>query len=182
MNICIFGAAYEEIDDCYKEETYLLGKSMAERGHALIFGAGGAGLMGAAARGVKAGGGRITGVVPAFFTKQEVRFPACDELIITETMRERKARMEDGCDAFLILPGGLGTLDEFFETLVLKSFGKQPKPMAVFNIYGYYDKLKEFLIHAEAEKFIPKGRLDMYRMFNSREQLLDDLERQTAGA
>ena len=121
MKICVFGAASAHIDKIYIDTVEELGRKMAERGHSLVFGAGGTGLMGAAARGVKSGGGYVHGVVPSFFKNDGVEqlFDACDKMTYTQTMRERKAIMEDEADAFIITPGGVGTFEELFEVVTL---------------------------------------------------------------
>ena len=111
MKICIFGASSADIDGIYIKEVEALAEKMARRGHSLVFGAGATGVMGAAARGTRAGGGFIHGVIPEFFREERVEkiFADCDELTYTKTMAERKTIMEDDCDAFIIAPGGIGT-------------------------------------------------------------------------
>ena len=104
------------------------------RGHSLVYGGGAKGLMGAAARGVKRQGGHILGIAPSFFNVDGELFEDCDEFLYPDTMRERKKLLEEKSDAFVILPGGIGTCNEFFETLVLRSLGRLAKPIALFNI------------------------------------------------
>lgn len=178
MRICVYGAAMEEIADIYKKETEKFGELLAKRGHELVYGGGARGLMGAAARGVKRGGGRILGIAPSFFNVDGELFDACDEFIYPDTMRERKMLLEDKSDAFVILPGGIGTFDEFFETLVLKSLGKMPKPIAVFNIAGYYEPMQQMMEHAVRTGFVPEDRLTMYRVFEEAEKMLLYLEQE----
>lgn len=120
MNICIFGASSNDIDQAYMDAVFNLGKKLAERGHTLVFGAGARGLMGAAARGASAGNGEIVGVAPTFFNVDGIIYDKCTELIRTETMRERKQIMEDRSDAFIMVPGGIGTFEEFFEVLTFQ--------------------------------------------------------------
>ena len=117
MRICVYGAASPTIDKKYIELVEKMGQEMVNRGHSLVFGGGGNGLMGAAARGVKSGGGYILGVIPKFFDEEKVEAICdfCDELIQPDTMRQRKQLMEDNADAFIIVPGGIGTYEEFFE-------------------------------------------------------------------
>ena len=119
MKICIFGAASNRIDKVYIESVESFSKELAQRGHSLVFGAGKDGVMGAAARGFTEGKGKLYGVIPKFFNDFdiEVKYDKCTELIYTENMRERKAKMEELADAFLIAPGGIGTFEEFFEVL-----------------------------------------------------------------
>ena len=119
MKICVFGAASAHIDDIYVKKIEELGEMLAKRGHSLVFGAGATGLMGAAARGFKRGGGYIHGIIPEFFREEgvEIIYDDCDKMTYTKTMSERKQKMEDDCDAFIIAPGGIGTFEEFFEVL-----------------------------------------------------------------
>ncbi len=145
--ICVFGAASNKIDEVYKNKCYDLCRALASRGHDLIFGAGGEGMMGAAARGFKDGGAKIHGVIPEFFEENgyEAVFYGADELTRTADMGERKKIMEDGCDAYVVVPGGIGTFDELFEILTLKQLGRENKAIAIYNINGYYDGMNEFL-------------------------------------
>lgn len=164
MKICIFGASSNEIDEKYIEATEKLSRELAARGHSLVFGAGKHGLMGAAARGFKQNGGEIIGVIPEFFREEivEVIYTECDEIIYTETMAQRKAKMEDLADAFIVVPGGIGTFEEFFEVLTLKQLCRHSKPIAIFDIDGYYDKLEEFMCSSTKEGFIPKACGSLY--------------------
>jgi len=141
MNITLYGSASDNIDRAYMEGVEALGRAMAKRGHTMVFGAGSMGLMGAAARGMHEGGGHIIGVTPHFMHKLEPISDLCTELIATETMAERKTIMEDMAEAFIITPGGLGTLDEFFQILTLKILGRHDKPIVLYNIKGYWDCL-----------------------------------------
>ena len=136
MRICIYGAASPTIDAEYTEKVELLGEKLAKRGHSLVFGGGANGLMGAAARGIKKQGGHIIGVIPKFFGEESVEaiFEECDELITPDTMRERKQIMEDNSDAFIVVPGGIGTFEEFFEILTLKQLCRHNKPIAIYNM------------------------------------------------
>lgn len=178
MMICVFGAASNEIDKSYIEAVENLGELMAKRGHSLVFGAGGHGVMGAAARGVYRGGGKICGVIPKFFDDENVEliFDKCDELIFTETMAQRKTKMEDIADAFIIAPGGIGTFEEFFEVLTLKQLGRHVKPIVIYDINGYYKDLLKFLDVAKEEKFIRDNLSLIYGYEDSAEKVLDYIE------
>lgn len=164
MKICVFGAASNQIDEKYIKRTEELGLLLASRGHELVFGAGASGLMGAAARSFKEGGARVTGVIPHFFKTETVEaiYDDCDEIIFTDTMRERKKIMEDMADAFVVVPGGIGTLEELFEIITLKQLARHKKPIVFYNIYNYYDKLMEFLDKCEEERFIREGCHNLY--------------------
>lgn len=176
--ICVYGAARDEIAPVYFEETEKLGEALARRGYDLVYGGGATGLMGAVARGVKAGGGRIHGVAPKFFDEPGVLYTEeyCDQFTFTETMRQRKQLMEDSADGFITLPGGVGTYEEFFEMLTLASLSRHQKPIALYNINGFYDPMLAFLDHAVREEFIGGKIYDLYRVFTDAAALLDFLD------
>lgn len=178
MKICVFGAASNEIDRSYIDAVEKLGFMMAQRGHTLVFGAGGHGLMGAAARGVKEGDGKIIGVIPKFFKDEEVEliYDKCDELIYTETMAQRKSRMEDEAEAFIIVPGGIGTFEEFFEVLTLKQLGRHVKPIVIYDINDYYKGMIEFLETSCKERFIRNDLKLIYGYSNTAEDALEYIE------
>lgn len=178
MKICIFGAASAHIDQKYINKVEVLGAELAKRGHSLVFGCGGTGLMGAAARGFKQGGGYIHGVVPSFFREEGVEqlFLECDKITYTQTMAERKKTMEDDAEAFIIVPGGVGTFEEFFEVLTLKQLGRHEKAIAIYNIDGYYDNLEKFMQEVTERKFITFKCYELYSYFNSIEEIIKYLE------
>lgn len=176
MKICIFGASSAEIDSSYITQTEILTENLAKRGHSMVFGGGAKGLMGAAARGFYRGKGEIIGVVPSFFNVDGVLFDKCDEMIYTDTMRERKGIMEDMADAFIILPGGMGTYDEFFETLTLKQLGRHAKPIVVYNINGFYDSLNAMMKKGTEEKFMTEKCFGLYKSFDTPGQTAEYLE------
>ena len=173
MRICVYGAASPTIDQEYKDKVKEMGKFFAERGHALGFGGGGHGLMGAAAEGFREGGAHIIGVIPKFFEEEQVEaiFEFCDELIQPDTMRERKQLMEDHADAFVIVPGGIGTFEEFFEILTLKQLCRHNKPIAIYNIKGYYNEIVHALEKATEKNFIRGGCMDLFALSESLEEL-----------
>lgn len=175
MNICIYGGAGVSLASEYIKATEELGRCLAQRGHGLVFGGGANGMMGAAARGAFAKNGTIIGVVPSFFNVDGVLFDNCTEMIYTETMRERKRIMEQRSDAFVMTPGGIGTLDEFFEIITLRSLKQHPKPIAVYNVNGYFDGLLSFLKQAQRERFIGEGLLP-FAVYEKAEPLIDYLE------
>lgn len=179
MQVCLYGASSNQIDQRYIDATEELGRALAQAGHSLIYGGGGAGLMGAAARGMVAGGGRVVGVVPTFLQVDGVLFDGCDEMIYTDTMRQRKQVMEEGADAFLIAPGGIGTYEEFFEIYTLKQLGRHGKPMVIFNIDGYYDKLLDMLRHTVDEGFMRSASLTLYTVADTTDGVLEQLANAT---
>lgn len=176
MNICLYGASSSAIAKAYVNPTEELGAKIAERGHTLIYGGGAAGLMGAAARGAYSLGGKIIGVVPSFLNVDGILFDNCTELIFTETMRERKALMEQKSDAFIMTPGGVGTFDEFFEIITLKQLGRHSKPIAVFNINGYFDSLIAQLENAVHKRFMNPEIFELFISTDRADKLLDYLE------
>lgn len=178
MRICVYGAASPTIDPEYIRQTEMMGEEMAKRGHSLVFGGGANGLMGAAARGVKKGGGSILGVIPKFFENETIEaiYDKCDEMLTPDTMRERKQLMEDNSDAFIITPGGIGTYEEFFEILTLKQLCRHNKPIAIFNIMGYYDGLNEVMNQAMQKNFIRENCSSLFRITDNLDELLDYIE------
>jgi len=176
MNICLYGAASDDIDKKYILAVEELGKKMAEHGHGLVFGGGASGSMGAVARGMTLGGGKIVGVVPSFFNVDGILYDKCTELIRTETMRERKTLLDEKSDAFIIAPGGFGTMDEFFEMLTLKQLACHKKAMVIFNINGYYNNLLQFFDNALAENFIKEGSKTLFEVCDNPDDILEYLE------
>ena len=181
MKICIFGAASAHIDTVYIKAVEELSEKLAKRGHTLVFGAGGTGLMGAAARGFKRGGGFVHGVIPEFFREEKVEliYEDCDKITYTETMAERKFIMEDEADAFIITPGGIGTFEEFFEVLTLKQLGRHNKAMLIYNIEDYYDDLEKFMDAVRERKFITFKCSEMYSTFKTAEEIIGYIENYT---
>lgn len=176
MNICLYGASSDAINKMYIESVEQLGREIAKRGHTLVYGAGARGLMGAAARGAHAENGTIIGVSPAFFDVDGILFKDCTELIITETMRERKQIMEDKSDAFIMVPGGIGTFEEFFEILTLKQIGRTSKAITIFNLNGYFNEIFSLMQKAIDEKFMKEECHELAESFTDISQLLDYLE------
>jgi len=176
MNICVFGASSNDIDQVYILAGEQLGREMAARKHALVFGGGQTGLMGAVVRGVNQGGGRSTGIAPAFFNLPGVLFADCTEFIFTETMRERKDLMDKKSDAFIMTPGGIGTMEEFFEIFTLKQLGRHSKPIGILNVNGYYDELISMLIHTAEKGFMDMKCMDLLCVAEDPVELLDKME------
>ena len=179
MRICLYGAASPTIDEKYIKRVEELGALMAKRGHSLTFGGGDNGLMGAAARGVKSEGGYILGVIPKFFDDENVEavYDFCDKLIEPDTMRERKQIMENNADAFIVTPGGIGTFEEFFEILTLKQLCRHNKPIAVYNIDGYYNEIETAMKCAMEKNFIRKNCTDLYKITEDLDELFTYLEK-----
>lgn len=175
-NICVFGSSSESIDKEYINSAESLGSAIAKRGYHMIFGAGKFGVMGAAARGVKAENGTFTGVSPQFFTELDVLDYECTELIFTETMRERKAVMEDKADAFVICPGGIGTFEEFFEVITLKQLGQHDKAIVIYNVKGYYDPMLDMMRASVGEAFMDEKVGKLYSVATTEDEVFEQLE------
>ena len=171
MKICVFGASSRDLEQGYFDEAFALGAELARRGHTIVFGGGASGLMGATARGAKSRGGRLIGIAPKFFDEPGILDKDCDEMIFTETMSERKKAMEDMSEAFITLPGGIGTFEEFFEALTLKQLGRHAKAMAVLNTNGYYDAMEAMMDGAVAGGFLTPDGKALYATFTDPEQL-----------
>lgn len=149
--VCLYGGASENISDAHKNAVETLGEKLAEKGFSLVYGAGATGCMGSIARGFRKNDGYIMGVTPRFMGDFEAIFN-CDNTILVDTMAERKTLMEKHADIYLIAPGGIGTMDEFFQILTLKYLKQMDTPIVVLNLDGFYDSLLSLL-----EDLIKKG-------------------------
>lgn len=174
MNICVYGAASSLIDSKYIEAGKELGRKITENECGLVFGGGANGMMGAVAEGVHEKGGYILGVIPKYFndSSTEISYKECTDYIYTDTLRERKRHMEENCDAFIIVPGGIGTLDEFFEILTLKQLGRHNKAIVMYNINGFYNELDGMMSTSIKEKFITDDCKELYKMCDNAEEAI----------
>ena len=178
MRICVYGAASPTIDEVYKKRVEELGEKMVARGHSLVFGGGGNGLMGAVADGVHKAGGDIIGVIPSFFIDEKIE-KVCDFFfffILTDTMRERKQIMEDKSDAFIIVPGGIGTFEEFFEILTLKQLCRHSKPIVIYNIEDYYNEIDFAMAQAIKKEFIKDNCVELYAVTDNLDKVFELVE------
>lgn len=132
--------------------------------------------MGAAARGVDAHHGYILGIAPTFFDQPGVLYEHCSEFIFTETMRERKKLLEERSEATIVAPGGIGTYEEFFEILTLKSLRRLNRPIVLYNIEGYYDIIKELLEQTADRDFMDKENLKLCEFMDDPKEILDYIE------
>ena len=179
MNYCVYGASSDAIDPKYIAAGEALGRILSGHGHGMVFGGGASGLMGAVARGIDAAGTtEIIGIAPHFFDVDGVLYTSCTRMIYTDTMRERKKLMEEMADGFIITPGGVGTMDEFFEILTLKQLGSHGKPIAIYNVDHYYDKLAEFLQQMADRNFMKQASLSLFRIEEDPEALVSWIESQ----
>ncbi|MCQ2550844.1 MAG: TIGR00730 family Rossman fold protein [Clostridia bacterium] len=173
MNICVYAASSETVDKKYILAAEKLGEEIAKAGHGLVFGGGRQGLMGGVSRGALRRGAEVIGVAPKFFDVPGILEKGCTNFIYTDTMRERKQIMEDMSDAFIVLPGGIGTLEEFFEILTLKQLGRHAKPIAVLNVAGYFDHIQHMLVKAVEENFMKEECLKIFKICENMEEVLE---------
>lgn len=150
-SVAVFCAAADGARPEYRQVAEELGRELAARSLGLIYGGARVGLMGAVANAAKAAGGYVVGVIPTVLVDKEVAHDGLSELHVTSTMHTRKALMGERADAFIILPGGFGTLEELFEVLAWQSLDLHSKPVILLNAMGFYDPLLQFVEHAEAE-------------------------------
>ena len=156
-NICVYCGSGLGADAAFAEAANQFGRALAENDIGLVFGGGGRGLMGEVARAALRHGGHVVGVIPRFLLEAEHALQEVDELVITESMHERKLQMFERSDAFVALPGGIGTLEEFVEQLTWNQIGQHNKPLVLANVLGYWDPLIALLDHMLRNAFIRPG-------------------------
>jgi uncharacterized protein (TIGR00730 family) len=157
--ISVFCGSSSGVEKIFAEQATLLGQTIARKGYGIVYGGARVGLMGAVADGALSEGGQVIGVIPSFLQKKELEHKQLTRIYIVDTMHERKAMMNDLCDAVIALPGGYGTLEELFEMLTWGQLDLHKKPIAILNVDDYYDSLI-----ALSENMIEKGFLkDEYR-------------------
>jgi len=180
-SICVFCGANKGSRPEYEALTRQLGQSLVRRGLRAVYGAGRVGLMGVLADEVLGAGGAITGVIPDFLKKMEVCHLGLTELIEVETMHQRKQIMAQISDGFFVLPGGYGTLDEFFEILTWKQLNLHQKPIGLFNHAGYYDHLVAHMDTMVREGFLRQENRELVIVENDLEKLLDRMQQYQPG-
>lgn len=174
--LCVYCASSDRLDAKYHAAATRVGEEIARHQWALVYGGGKTGLMGAVARAVKGGGGKVIGVIPDFMKARELEFTEADELVSVLTMRERKMLMETRADAFLALPGGWGTLEELMEILTLAHLETLKKPVVILNQDGYYNDLLRFNEKIIAEKFMRETIRLKYSVAQTVEEIFPLLE------
>jgi uncharacterized protein (TIGR00730 family) len=179
-HICVFCGANTGSDPLYAQVATEVGRYIAEQHYTLVYGAGNVGLMGVIADAVMAHGGQTTGVIPEFLQKWEVAHDNLDELIITQTMHERKAIMAERADAFVALPGGYGTLDELFEILTWRQLHLHQKPIGLLNVKGYFDPLLQMVDRMKEEGFLQAENHQLILSANTVGDLFAQLSQQAA--
>jgi uncharacterized protein (TIGR00730 family) len=153
-SITVYCSSSRHVAPVYFDAARELGRGIAGCGWTLVYGGNNLGLMDAVASAVRGAGGKVVGITPQMMADQNIVDRQCDELIVTATMRERKALLEERGDAFIALPGGIGTFEEWFEVLVGRTLGYHDKPLVLLNINGYYDPLLAMMEHGIEQNFI----------------------------
>ena len=156
-NVCVYCGSGVGRDPAYAQAADDLGRLLADNDIGLVYGGGSVGLMGRVARAAKAAGGHVTGIIPRFLRDREAMLEDVDELIVTADMHERKRLMFDRSDAFVALPGGVGTLEEVVEMMTWAQLGQHDKPIVLLDINGFWTPLVELLGHMRREAFIREG-------------------------
>jgi uncharacterized protein (TIGR00730 family) len=173
--ICVFCGSAQGARAAYALAARRLGELLAERKIGMVFGGGGIGLMGVVADAVMAHGGEVIGVIPDSLMRREIGHGSVTKLHVVDTMHQRKGLMADLSDAFIALPGGYGTLEEFAEVVTWSQLGIQTKPCGLLNVEGYWDGLLEFLDHAVKEQFVFPENRELVLVAETPEQMLDKI-------
>jgi uncharacterized protein (TIGR00730 family) len=172
-SLCVYCGSSSGKHPEYVEQARAFGTEMARRGIALIYGGGKVGLMGTVADAVLAGGGKVVGVIPRQLVEREVAHPGLTEMLVVETMHQRKTRMYELSDAFVALPGGFGTMDEMFEMLTWAQLGLHKYPCAFLDVRSYYAPLRTMMDHMVSEGFVRSEQRESVWFGDSMEQLFD---------
>lgn len=174
-SVCVYCGSSARVDQKYKDAAIELGKLIAAQGWNVVYGGGRVGLMGLVADSALSSGARVVGIIPQHIQAREIEHKDLTELHIVDSMHMRKQMMVDRADAFVILAGGLGTLDEFFELLTWKQLGLHDKPVVMVNIAGYWTKMIEAIQHIAGEKFMRPEDLDMFQVVETVAEVPDAL-------
>jgi cytokinin riboside 5'-monophosphate phosphoribohydrolase len=161
MNITVFSSSSDAVDPAFFDVATELGRTIAGRGDTLVYGGTNVGLMGATARAAIENGGNVVGVIPRYMCDKGIDFADC-ELHLTRDLRERKAKMEQLADAFIVLPGGFGTLEEVLEILTLKQLHRHQKAIVLLNARGFYDPLCQLFEHVYRQRFARETTRALY--------------------
>ena len=176
QSICVYSSSSNHIDPRYFAAARELGRLIGTRGHSLVYGGGNIGLMNAMAVEVQATGGKVVGVIPVGLRQKKWCLETCDELIVTDGMRDRKAIMEERAEAFIAMPGGFGTLEELLEIITLKQLHYHAKAIVILDVGGYYDPLLAQFERMVAEGFARHKFAELYHVTADAAEALDYIE------
>jgi uncharacterized protein (TIGR00730 family) len=175
FSICVYCGSRPGENPAFAQAAQAVGQWIGEHGGQLVYGGGRGGLMGVVAEATRLAGGRVVGVIPQALVDKELANRQCDELHIVQTMHERKAMMAERSDAFVALPGGIGTFEELFEVWTWRQLGYHSKPLGLLNVAGYYDGLLGFLRTSVASGFMGEWQMELLQADTSAEPLLRNL-------
>lgn len=179
-SVCVYCGSRTGESPTYQEAAQQLGKALAANGLRLVYGGGSVGLMGTVARAALDAGGEVTGVIPRFLEEREVMLRRVENLVITDDMHERKRRMFDEADAFVALPGGIGTLEEVVEMITWAQLGRHKKPVLLADVGGFWGPLTELLDHMVGEGFITGETMIRYLITSDVGQIVPMLVREVS--
>ncbi len=172
FSLCVYCGSRPGRDVLHTEAAQTVGRWIGERGGQLIYGGGRTGLMGAVAEATRAAGGRVVGIIPKALVDKEVANARCDELHVVDNMHQRKAMMGERADAFLALPGGIGTFEELFEVWTWRQLGYHDKPIGILNMAGYYDPLLVLIDQSIEAGFMGQWQRGLVRVDDDAQALL----------
>lgn len=175
FSVCVYCGSRPGAEPHYTDAAQRVGRWIGEHGGQLVYGGGNNGLMGTVAQATLAAGGRVVGVIPKALVEKEWANHNCTELHVVDTMHERKRLMAEHADAFLALPGGIGTFEELFEVWTWRQLGYHDKPIGLLNLGGYYDGLLQFLRSTVQQQFMGEWQMDLVRVDSDATRLLPDL-------
>jgi uncharacterized protein (TIGR00730 family) len=175
QSVCLFCGSSDRADPAYTEAARAFGTATAEAGWRLVYGGGGVGLMGASARGAHEAGGRVVGIMPAFLRSRERLFDEVETVVVT-SMHERKQLMYDESDAFVVAPGGIGTLEEVVELLSWKRLDLHHKPVVFLNLNGFWEGFFALMRHSVDEGMTPASFLDAWTVADSVEEAMAQIQ------
>lgn len=171
-SICVYCGTGAKVDEAYRAAATGLGALLAKEGIRLVYGGGKVGLMGLVADGCAHNGGHVTGIIPEHIQEKEIKNDDISEVIVVDSMHTRKRLMVERSDAFVVLPGGFGTLDELFEILTWKYLGLHEKPVVLLNIKGYFDPLLAMVDHMVNEGFTPFWQRNMFQVIDTPDDVI----------
>jgi hypothetical protein len=171
--LCVYCGSSTGRDPVYAAAARAVGRLLAERGIGLVYGGGSVGMMGAVAQATAEAGGEVIGVIPEALADREIAYERADELLVVDSMHERKREMADRAEGFLALPGGFGTLEEIVEVLTWAQLGFHEHPCGLLNVEGYFDALIDFFDHQNGEGFVSEAHRGMVVVEERPEALLD---------
>lgn len=174
--ITVYCGSNRGLNPIYEQAAKDLAAEMIRRGMDLVYGAGNVGLMGVIADAMLADGRQVHGIIPQKLVAIEVAHKGCTELTVVETMRDRKWLMAEKGDGFIAMPGGIGTFEELFEIMTLNQLGYIQKPLALYNVNGYYDGLLSFLKHSSEEGFLHQAQLNLLIVSDEPKDLLNQMQ------